>query len=227
MPAVTVPEQLIATLLKTGVSAISGDVDLLDPILIGMSVKDRQVVKDYWASNPPSVVSGYARMSGPFPCIAIVLMTETVQQDYVGLGQEFDEGPLIGDDSDDFDLYKRRLNGQYGIHIYAEHPDICLAFYRVVRRIVNVGCKWLIKNHLYDPLLTGAELAPDPKFAPDHLFIRRLIVAVEYEEQWVDNDALAAAFGLAESKGTVLPMVHEDVDDPNSHPGMHIIGTGS
>lgn len=212
MATVTVPEQKISQLLKLGVTTISNSVGLLDPILTDLSDNDRQVIKDYWTSNPPNVVSGYARLEGPFPCVAIVMMNEVISQDYIGLGDELDPGDLEADTSDDFSFHKRRLSGQFALHVMAEHPDICVSYYRAIRRILNVGFRWLLANNLFDPQLTGQELAPDTKYSPEHIFIRRLVLSVEYEESWVDNDALAVALGLGSATGTVLPVVYNDSD---------------
>ena len=216
MSTVTVPEQKISQLIKLGVTTISSDVSLLDPILSDLTDHDKQVVKSYWTSNPPNVVSGYARLEGPFPCVAIVLMNEVPAQDYIGMGDEYDLGLLGDDPSDDFSLHKKRLRGQYSLHIMAEHPDICVAYYRAVRRIINVGLRWLIGNNLYDPQLTGQELAPETRYAPEHLFVRRLVLSVEYEESWVDNDALATALSLALPRGTLAKIVRDAPDIPVS-----------
>ena len=212
MATVTVPEQKISQLIKLGVTTISSTINLLDPILTDLSSNDRQVVKNYWTSNPPNIVSGYARLEGPFPCVAIVMMNEVISQDYIGLGDELDLGSLEDNSADDFSLHKRRLSGQFALHVMAEHPDICVAYYRAIRRIVNVGFRWLINNNLYDPQLTGQELAPDTKYSPEHIFTRRLVLSVEYEESWVDNDALAIALGLGSPTGNVLPVVYKDPD---------------
>lgn len=250
MASVTVPEQLIATLLKTGVSALSANIALLDPILTSMSDHDRTAIKDYWGTNPPNILSGYARAEGPFPCVSIVLQSEQTIQDYVGLGQEYESFTATLDGSDDYNIFKRRVTGSYALHVMAEHPDVCLAYYRIVRRIISVGYRWLINRDMYDPTLNGQELGPDARYSPEHLFIRRLILTVEYEEEWRDNDALATALELAENSVAVphgpdhdptdpnYPMknfghvVHEDggngpeADDPSVHPGWKPIGGG-
>ena len=72
MASATVPEQIIAHLLKLGVGVINQNNDLLDPILIEMSDHDKASIKNYWSSNPPNVLSGYARAEGPFPCLSLI-----------------------------------------------------------------------------------------------------------------------------------------------------------
>ena len=209
----TVPEQRIRLVMNQGVAAISADTALIDPILDDLSAADLTTIKTYWASHPPTVVSGYARAEGPFPCWAITLMTEEITQDYVGVGQE---ALFLGDGDEDKDgtKFKRRVSGSYAVTIYAEHPDVCAFYYRIARRILNVGMWRLLEGGLNEPVITGAELAPDPRFSPENLFVRRLTVATEYEEVWTDADALALALTTTiedylTGDGT-LDILHED-----------------
>ena len=225
-PCGNVPEQRIALVLKQGVSAITSDPTLLNPILSDLSDNDLTSIRTYWTNHPPIVLSGYARSEGPFPCFAITLTSEEIAQDYVGVGQEayFLGSPPVYNPSDDKQgsEYKRRVTGTYGIHIYAEHPDVCSLYYRVARRIMNVGMWRLLEGALNEPVLSGQELAPDASYTPDNLFVRRLSVTVEYEEKWTNTDALAAALMNVEEFTTAdtLAILHED-----SGGGVHPITT--
>ena len=191
----TVPEQRIRLVLMQGVAAINNDVDLLDTILDDLSDNDLATMKNVWTDHPPTIVSGYARAEGPFPCWAITLMSEESAQDYTGAGQEasFIGGALPDADCKAGTKFKRRVSGVYGVNIYAEHPDVCAFYYRIARKIMNVGMWRLLEGGLNEPVMAGADLIPDPRFAPENLFTRRLTVTVEYEEVWTDNDALAIA----------------------------------
>lgn len=187
----TNPEQRIRLVLKQGVTAISANPTLLDDILVDLSANDLASIKAYWADHEPSVLSGYARSEGPFPCIAVTLVSEDIAQDYVGIGQE---ARFLGTPpAKDGTKYKRRITGTFGVMIYAEHPDIVACYYRVARRILNVGVWRMLEGGLNEPVISGADLMPDPRYAPDNLFVRRLNVTVEYEETWTDTDALALA----------------------------------
>lgn len=206
----TVPEQRIRLALLQGVTAISADVNLLDSVLDDLSASDLASIKAYWTDHPPTVVSGYARAEGPFPCFAVTLMAEESAQDYTGAGQE---ASFLGS-AKSGTKFKRRVSGSYGVSIYGEHPDIVACYYRVARKIVNVGMWRLLEGGLNEPVLSGADLAPDPRFAPENLFIRRLTITVEYEEVWTDQDALAVALmttieDYLSSDGS-LNLFHED-----------------
>jgi len=187
----TNPEQRIRAVLVQGVAAVSANLSLLDSILEDLSANDLASVKAFWADHPPTVLSGYARSEGPFPCIAITLVSEEITQDYIGVGQEarFLGSPAVKNGTQ----YKRRVTGTYGVMIYAEHPDIVSCYYRVARRILNVGVWRMLEGGLNEAIFSGADLMPDAKYAPDNLFVRRINVTTEYEETWTDTDALALA----------------------------------
>ena len=109
------------------------------------------------------------------------------------------------------------IAASFGILIYAQHPDICVAHYRIARYVLNVGRKYLINHNLQDPQLSGAELAPDPRYIPDQLYVRRLTLQVDYEEHWDEEETLTTALArpLAPERlttsGTLL-VGHEDSD---------------
>ena len=190
----TAPEQAIRHVLNLGVAAITSSTALIDDILPSLAADDLAACKGYWATNPLTIVSGFARSEGPFPCCAITLASEAIIEDYVGAGQHhfLDGNTRSGNE------FKRRVTGTYSLHIYAEHPDVCQWYYRIVRRILNVGIDRLIKQGLMEPTLQGAELQPDPRYTPDQVFIRRLNITAEYEEVWTDRDSLWAALNTSQ-----------------------------
>tara|TARA_R110000751_G_scaffold33071_18_gene82624 strand:+ start:791 stop:1468 length:678 start_codon:yes stop_codon:yes gene_type:complete len=209
---VNVPESTIRSLLLDGVTAITANPAILDDVLSGLSADDLAACKGVWATNPLTVVSGFARSEGPYPVLAVTLSAETIMQDYVGHGEEAYIDTL-GSGLRDGRAFKRRIQGIYGLHLYAEHPDVCSWYYRIVRRILNVGAGRLISAGLQDPTMQGAELMPDPRYSPDQLFMRRVNLTVEYEEVWTDRDSLAVALSLTESALSAtgsLMVRHED-----------------
>jgi hypothetical protein len=189
------PERAILSALRTGIEAISHDLDLLDGILRG-SITDAEIGKarTYWTDHPPNVVMGFARSDTPFPCYAVTLASDETNQDYVGQGEEADF--INGEPAEGIEgnLFKRRLKGAFAIYVYTEHPDVCVWYYRVARRILSVATRYFVTNDLDEPMMQGADLAPDPRYTPENLFVRRLTLTLEYEESWDDHDALWEAF---------------------------------
>lgn len=188
MPAM--PELILKRLVRIGIDAITADLTVLDSIFDGIEDEvpgELDKIKAYWTDRPPDVMLGFARRSTTFPAYAVTLARDQVSQDFVGLGEE---ALLDDDDVKQGVIGKRRLTESFTIYVYAEHPDVCAWYYRVLKAIVNVGTRFLIKNDLDDPTMDGADLAPSEEYTPDNLFLRRLTVTVEHNECWTDRTAL-------------------------------------
>lgn len=190
-------EQTIRSLLEAGIAALTATPSLFDDIWTGLSTDDMAKLKAVWASNPPTVISGYAREGAPFPLFAITLLGDNPNADYLGINEHWDDA----DDDDTFDVGELvgsvRTTGSFGIFVYAAHPDVCAAYYRAARHVLNVGRKALVRAGLQEPQLSGVELRPDARYTPDNLFVRQLTLTVEYEEHWPFEGAMATALGLA------------------------------
>lgn len=220
------PERVIYRLLRLGVDAITEDLGISLP---GETVIDdilRQLEDDaekakaraYWAEHPPDVVQNYPRMGiNTFPLYAVTLTSESDEKDYIGVGEH--------DTLDDNDVkigrqFSQWTAGKFTIYVYAEHPDICAWYYRILRRIVLAGFPYMVKHGLDKPTLDGSDLVPDPRYTPDNMFVRRLTVRTEYDETWTANDrlwlAINAGVGPLESEEfitdpTQIEVKHEDL----------------
>tara|TARA_R110002126_G_scaffold36707_19_gene111399 strand:+ start:423 stop:1139 length:717 start_codon:yes stop_codon:yes gene_type:complete len=208
------PEQTIKTLLETGIATIVADPTLLDGIWTGLDPADLTRLKSVWATNPPTVVSGFAREGAPFPLFAITLAGDNPNADYLGLGEHW----VDLDDDDVFDSGELtgvvRTTGSFGVYVYAHHADVCAAYYRVARFVFNVGRKALIQAGLQEPQMTGVELRPDARYTPDNLYVRQLTLTVEYEERWPMEGTMSTALGIAPparlTDSGLVEILHED-----------------
>lgn len=216
------PERVILDLLNTGIDALVSDLStssagdtVIDDILSVLDSDERVKAREYFASHYPDVVLGYPRQGVAFPLIALILQSDSEANRYVGLGEHAEEtdGVKTGKEFADW------TQGQFGIYVYAEHPDICAWYYRIARRVLQVGKTYLINNNLDNPVISGAELAPDPRYTADNLFVRRLVLNVEYEESWTDRDYLWESINGAPEEfitdsATGLDVRHVDSRDP-------------
>lgn len=208
IPPDVLPERVIIRLLRMGIDAV-GDTEL-DSILDTLATPERDIAKAEWANRPPTVVMGYPRDGLPFPSYVLTLAGDEPQQDYVGFGEE----SLFDDDDDDHPVgnqFAQRIKATFALWVYTEHPDTNVWYYRIARRILNVGRRYLITQGLGEPEIRGAELGPDPAHHPENLFIRRLTLSVNYLEQWTDQDALWTAInGTPEAIAATVNAFHED-----------------
>lgn len=206
----TMPATILTRLLQVGVTALAADTDLLDSIWDDMAADEREQMKTAFGRNPPAVSKGYARSDNRFPRIAVTLASDGGQVDFLAQGEM---ATLDGTDTKTGDEWHRWNRATYNILVYAHQAEQAEALYRVVRRIVNVGRDYLIARGLDEPAMDGAELAPNPRYTPDNLFVRRVSVSVEYQEEWYQDGLWEAINGEAEAfitSADQLNVAHED-----------------
>lgn len=207
MIANVTPERIIKATLELAVTTIKGDTTILDRILggaDGLPEEEMVMVRESWTKWPPKVIQGYPRTETVIPCYAIVLTSDNVAQDYIGVGEE-------PGGEDEGDVFRRRNQGTYTVFVYAGNVDVCIWYYRVLRYIANVAIP-RFTSHGLDPMdVQGAELMPDPRYAPDNVYTRRLSLVVQHEERWSNRDPLWQALnGPPDPTGTSVNVAHED-----------------
>lgn len=215
------PERIIYRALELGINAISADLTILDRIL-GVHMEDtteQGKFRTIWQDTPPTLVLGYPRTEAIFPCYAITLASDPPLQHRVGKGARL--AVLGGGNDYNAERFSQRINSTYMVLIYATHPDVCAWYYRVARRILNVATAYLIKNGLTEPEINGQDLVPDPRYTPEHVFVRRLSLTIQYEETWTDQDGLWDALndpGYPTGIGSSVEVFHEDQPNGGVHP---------
>jgi len=144
----------------------------------------------------PTLVHGYARTGGPFPCVALTLGAEDIAQDYLGRDASMldSEGEYYVDPEtgDIVDPHLRRLRYTFNLLIHANHPDVCVWYYHLVKWVVMSSRAELEKRNVEDLSFSGRDMAPDPRYLPDDIFTRLLTVTVEGDETW--EEAIPAGF---------------------------------
>jgi hypothetical protein len=68
--------------------------------------------------------------------------------------------------------------------IHADHPDVCIVYYHLIKFIIMSAHATLEANDVEDLTFNGRDMAPDPRYLPDDLFTRLLTVTVEGDETW-------------------------------------------
>jgi hypothetical protein len=215
-----VPEREFLRIVRAGVAAITADLaDVtiatkeIDNILGTLDDEELAKIRTYWTRNPPSVIQGFPRSGTDFPCYAITLSGDDDNELYLAES----EVPILDEDDlrdGDGMTRSRRTSSRFAIYVYETHPDLCAYLYRVLRKIILMSTPSLIRAGLDLPKLSGTELVPDPQFAAENMFVRRLIVTVEYDESWNAYGPLWEAIN-----GSIEPYVqagnvyvhHEDV----------------
>lgn len=172
-------QRFLFAALRQGIEAITADPVLLEAIFENYELAEEEVasIKELWAREPPNVRHNFARPEDTFPLWALVLADErevtTILGDDAGIVEEEDD-PLFG-----ADVKSSFWSHHYEILIYTKHVDATLYWYEVAKSILLEA--QLHNFGIYDLMLSGADVMPDPKYIPTHLFVRRLAVKANRE----------------------------------------------
>jgi len=145
----------------------------------GLSETEILAIRQFFTDKPPKVFHGYARTDATPPFIAIVLADERESEFVIG-----DEAGIITDESDaDYgcDQYTAFWQHTYQLMCIAEHPEACQYLYEVAKAIILEAKPTFIPEGIYDSLVSGAELLPDPRFVPEHWFLRQITFTCKRE----------------------------------------------
>lgn len=161
---------------------------------IGLSEAEAEEIRTFWDSrtianqaDPDSPFKGvdiihqYPRGPNPvFPCWSIVLMNEAEGSDKTDrfLG---DEGDDVFDDDGNFEgaCTSSIWKSTYAVYVYAQNPDLCIYYYELARFFLTRGRQFLKSEsggRVLDTAFSGADMAPDPRYDPENMFVRRFMI---------------------------------------------------
>lgn len=141
-------------------------------------------------ARPPTLVHGFARTGGPFPCWALTLGSESESQVYLNDDAEFlDSEGNATIDPDTGEIVEPkvvRIEYLFNILCITDHPDVTLWYYHLLKRIIRSNHDMWLGNDIDPPTINGADLAPDPRYLPSDVFARQLTLRIEGEECWTE-----------------------------------------
>jgi hypothetical protein len=192
-------QRLIYSVLKSGIQAAVNDPAILEELFgdeLLLSDTEVAAIKTFF-QTPPDVIHGYARHDAHFPIYAVVLADESEDELVTA-----DEAGVV-DDGDDFgaDVLESIWAHTFMVLCYAEHPDVTTYMYDLAKYIFMLGRRYLV-NHEEAGITTvqfsGGDLAPDPRYLPQHLFLRQLTIKMGSEFARVDHESrLGKAFKVS------------------------------
>lgn len=168
--------------------------------------------------GPPSIIYGYPRSTGPFPCWAILLLGDRSKQRFLGddagtappmdTEEDLEEDPAIG--------LVRLAEYTIGLDVYVpDHPDVCIYYYNLLRHIVFQAVPTLqaAPNYLENVEFSGADIAPDPRYLPENMWIRRMTVTFFTEEAaWEARNVVTSVDGAFFNDGEESAGVTKNVE---------------
>lgn len=159
-------ERMIVEALKNAIQRFQERPEHWNWLLGFLDATERDIVRRLLVECPPTIRHGYARDTDRFPIIAATLASESVDTDVIGDLIELGDGRMV-----EGQVREQRID----IIIYAESPDLALYLYHWTNYALQAHVQWFQEQGLQRPMfMSGAELAPDPRYVPRTCYIRRL-----------------------------------------------------
>jgi hypothetical protein len=212
-------ERILFDRMTNGLAVFTTDSSLFEQFLIdgGLTSDEASRAREAFEEKPPHAIHGYARDGGPFPAWALTLGTEGTEVDYLGedaSGRDELGELYLDDDGNPVDCHIRRWAKRYDIFVYADHPDQCLYYYQLLKHIMVSGRSELQQQDLDQITYAGAELAPDPRYLPSNMFVRRFSINLQSDESY--NEKLLPGVGPAKQVEAFAVVEPETDIDANS-----------
>lgn len=178
--------------LKDGIDQIKADPTILEQLfeeLYELDPTEVDAIKTHFEAKPPKVIHGYAPRDVEAPVYSIVLMADGETETFLN-----NDAPQITDiENPDFgaDVKSSIWQSTYHVLTYAEHPDVTSYYYEIAKSILLASTDFFADRDLFDIQMSGQDLAPDPRYIPEHLFARRLVFTCDREFARVDRDSKA------------------------------------
>lgn len=210
-------ERLLHTIISAGLAYFTADARRLEEYLtreLHLGAEEAGHIRTYFeldpetsdqAGGPPHIIHSFPRASGPFPCYAIILVSDSIKQKYLGddLGEGDDEATLDEDDQTDLDgdegvAIGHAIDYRYDLNTYVfDLPVVCVAYYHLLRHIILGNIPAFHAAGLQNVEFTGNDLLPDPRYMPDNLWIRRLGISFEGDIMGWEARAKGKSIGRA------------------------------
>lgn len=140
-----------------------------------LDLAEAQKVEEAFQHKPAHLAMGYARKDNDFPLLCVTTAADDWDMKVIG-----DDGGMVSDPEDpDYgaDIVAASFSMTINVMVYAQHPDVCLYLYHLAKMSLFAAKPYLEAQGLYDLMMSGADLLPDPAWVPAGLFVRRLSVS--------------------------------------------------
>ena len=191
--------RFVHQILTTGIAAYKADPKLVDDLFDQLyDLEDTEIVavKAYFLEHGLNVYSGYPRRDAKPPFVAIILAQENEAETFLG-----NYVSMVDDDGNT--LFGADIEGSFWNHIFhlpvvSPHPDVTSYLYELVKTVLFAGLAYLDEQSCFQYSFSGADLAPDPKYIPENLFVRQLTFSCQRQFARIDRDSrLTKAFAIS------------------------------
>lgn len=189
-------ERFLYRVITTGVAWLKGDRDIFDDLFIReleLEQTEADEIWTWWQEHTPAVHHSYPRRDFTPPFYSLVLGTDSEAEHVVG-----DDAGMVSDPDDPRygqDCLVSFWEQQHNILCVTDHPDATLYIYHALKYIMASADDQLANKGFYDIHYSGADLEPDPRYMPEHWFIRAFTLTFKSEFQRLDaGSALGKAW---------------------------------
>ncbi len=180
----------------------------------GLSPEEIDEIEKYWKNVKAidadgseqigvSIVHHFPRETTRFPAWCIVLLGENEDQQFLG-----DEAGIIGDQGED--VLSSIWAKSYAVFTYSTNSLVTLFYHELLKFFMTRGRPFLKSaegGYILSTKFSGGDMAPDPRYVPANMFVRRFQIDVTREER---------VLGAPQIRGTKLRGLFgppEDADD--------------
>src|SRR3990167_641160 len=186
-------ERMIYTALAEGISELQAAPVLVERIFRehGFSAAEARRMRETFTERSPNVIHNYPRQDSAFPLYAIVLGEEKESHkflDDMGNVLDAEDAELLGEAGLDGSVIRTSLyQHEFHVMVVTEAPDTTIANYELAKYILTRKRQFLKDNGVLDSAFSGGDLAPDDRYMPAYLFVRRLSISAMSEARVIDD----------------------------------------
>jgi hypothetical protein len=179
-------ERLIYTALTNGITELTENPERLLRFFEQthqLTTTEAEAIQTLFLDEPPEVIHSYAREEHNFPLYAIVLSSEQETGkflgDYGGFVTFAEAQELADLDAADSNINSSVFSFNFDIMVYTKHPDVAVYYYHLAKYFMIRARDYFKSCNVFDMVLGGSDVAPDPRYIPENLFVRVLRVSCQ------------------------------------------------
>lgn len=206
-------QRLLFRALERGIAILTETPDMVGDLFrteYGLPEGEVEGIQTLFEEQTPKVIFGYSGPDAVYPIYSVVMPAERESVKYIG------DDPGMIEDPEDIQFGTEQVGSiwshQYDILVMSRHPDATAYYYEIAKQILVTARDYFIEAGAFDMQLSGTDLAPDPRYQPEFVFVRRLSFQCSREFQRPIADS---QFG----KAFKVAGIFVDSDGSRSDPG--------
>ena len=90
-------------------------------------------------------------------------------------------------DGNRIDVHSRRWEHRFDLFVYANNADVCSWLYGYLKETCLRARSAWVQADLDEIQLSGAELAPDPRYLPADIYVRRFSISCRSDSPYAES----------------------------------------